>query len=539
MLRDHDAGTTPAGPLPSNAAPLPSKALLPLALLVAAGVAALLATQQVLGSWLAGLAMLLLAAGALATGISWGRQRQLSRLREARVQQQLLGQLLDVWQWQTDAEHRLVRFQPPQRAPSSNWVEGAFSGELLWDRFDDAEHSLQPRLLAQSALSDLRVVQANGGQRRHWRLRGLPRFDERGRFAGYLGLAEPTDATDALTAAQQALEALLCHGPAALCLASVGQDGQGLVLRRANLAACALLGLASEPDGKMMWSQALARLPDGLRQRVQALAPGQGADHGGQSAWLARIGLPGSHSDGLLLAIAQRAQDGDDATQSLAAEHASFSYTISHDLRAPIRVVEGFGRILKEDYGHALDRIGNDHLDRVMGAAARMNHMIDALLSLSKLSTQPLARRPVDLSQLAGWVIDDLRRSTPEQQVTVYLAPGLSANGDPTLLRMVLENLLGNAWKYSAKVAQAEIRFELTEQAGRPAFVVSDNGAGFDMRFADRLFGVFQRLHSSSDFAGTGVGLASVRRIIRRHGGEIWADSEVGRGARFYFTLKA
>ncbi|OYU98166.1 MAG: PAS domain-containing sensor histidine kinase, partial [Burkholderiales bacterium PBB5] len=207
-------------------------------------------------------------------------------------------------------------------------------------------------------------------------------------------------------------------------------------------------------------------------------------------------------------------------------------------LRAPIRVVEGFGRILKEDYGHALDRIGNDHLDRVMGAAARMNHMIDALLSLSKLSTQPLARQPVNLSQLAGWVVDELRRAAPERAVTVHLSPGLMATGDPTLLRLVLENLLGNAWKYSAKVAQAELWFEQTEQAGRTVFVVRDNGAGFDMRFADRLFGVFQRLHSSSDFAGTGVGLASVRRIVRRHGGEIWAESEVGQGARFFFTLK-
>jgi len=538
MLRDHDAGASPAGPPPSNAAALPSKALLPLALLAIAVVASLLASQQVLGGWFAGLALLLVAAGALATGASWGRQRQQSRLREARVQQQLLGQLLDVWQWQTDAEHRLVRFQPPQRAPSSSWVEGAFSGELLWHRFDDSDHSLQARLLAQSPLSDLRVLQPNGGVRRHWRLRGLPRFDERGRFAGYLGVAEPTDASDALATAQQALETLLLHGPGALCLASPGNDGQGLVLRRANTAACALLGLRDEPDGQMSWAHALAGLPDGLRQRVQALGPDQGTEHAGQSAWLARVGLPGSHSGGLLLAVGQRPQDGDDATQSLAAEHASFSYTISHDLRAPIRVVEGFGRILKEDYGHALDRIGNDHLDRVMGAAARMNHMIDALLSLSKLSTQPLARRPIDLSQLAGWVVDDLRRSTPERQPTVHVAPGLTANGDPTLLRMVLENLIGNAWKYSGKVAQAEIHFELTEQAGRPAFVVSDNGAGFDMRFADRLFGVFQRLHSSSDFAGTGVGLASVRRIVRRHGGEIWADSEVGRGARFYFTLK-
>lgn len=218
-------------------------------------------------------------------------------------------------------------------------------------------------------------------------------------------------------------------------------------------------------------------------------------------------------------------------------EHESFSYTVSHDLRAPLRVVEGFARILKEDYGRLLDRIGNDHLDRVMGAAARMNSMIDSLLSLSQLSAQPLARQPVDLSQLAGFVVEELRRSAPERSVTVHIQPRMVVQGDPTLLRMVLENLLGNAWKYSAKCAQAQIRFEAQLEEGQWTYRVSDNGAGFDMRFADRLFGVFQRLHSASDFQGTGVGLASVRRIVRRHGGDIWAESAVGEGARFYFTL--
>ncbi|MBE2241703.1 MAG: hypothetical protein IAE86_03040 [Burkholderiaceae bacterium] len=218
-------------------------------------------------------------------------------------------------------------------------------------------------------------------------------------------------------------------------------------------------------------------------------------------------------------------------------EHESFTYTVSHDLRAPIRVVEGFTKILKEDYGHQLDRIGNDHLDRVLGAAARMNSMIDALLTLSQLSSRPLARQPVNLSQLAGFVADDLRRQTPQRQVGVHIEDGLQAQGDPTLLRVVLENLLGNAWKYTAKRPDAQIWFERGEHDGRPAFCVRDNGAGFDMRFADRLFGVFQRLHSANDFQGTGVGLASVQRIVRRHGGEIWAESEVQRGSRFHFTL--
>jgi light-regulated signal transduction histidine kinase (bacteriophytochrome) len=221
--------------------------------------------------------------------------------------------------------------------------------------------------------------------------------------------------------------------------------------------------------------------------------------------------------------------------QDKAAQDA-FSYTVSHDLRAPIRVVEGFTKILKEDYGAQLDRIGNDHLDRVLGAASRMNQMIDALLALSQLSNRPLGRQSVDLSQLAHYIAEDLRREQPDRSVQFHIHAGLATQGDPTLLRVVLENLLGNAWKYTSKQPQAEIWLTPhSEQAH--TYTVRDNGAGFDMRFADRLFGVFQRLHSANDFAGTGVGLASVKRIVQRHGGEIWAQAEVGRGAAFHFSL--
>jgi len=219
-----------------------------------------------------------------------------------------------------------------------------------------------------------------------------------------------------------------------------------------------------------------------------------------------------------------------------AIDEAEFGTLVSHDLRAPIRVVEGFTRIVKEDYAAVLGRVGLDHLDRVLGAAGRMNHMIDALLALSRLSSQPLAVAPVDLSQLAGLVVEDLRRLSPERQVEVEIEPGLAATGDPTLLRMVLENLLGNAWKYTGNNEVARIAF-LRHPKEAATFTVRDNGAGFDMRFADRLFGVFQRLHSAAEFQGTGIGLASVRRIVRRHGGDIWAEAEVGRGASFHFTL--
>jgi signal transduction histidine kinase len=225
------------------------------------------------------------------------------------------------------------------------------------------------------------------------------------------------------------------------------------------------------------------------------------------------------------------------AARAESVEADSFSFTVSHDLRAPIRVVDGFTRIVKEDYGHLLDRVGNDHLDRVLNAAARMNQMIDALLTLARLSNQPLTRQPVNLSQIAHYVVDELQRAHPGREVDVSIEEGLQVVGDPTLLRLVLENLLGNAWKYSARMPQAQISLASVPHANGRAFVVRDNGAGFDMRAAERLFGVFQRLHSASEFAGHGVGLASARRIVRRHGGDIWAEAEPARGAAFSFTL--
>lgn len=226
------------------------------------------------------------------------------------------------------------------------------------------------------------------------------------------------------------------------------------------------------------------------------------------------------------------------AVPSLAEEIAAFSYTVTHDLRAPLRVIDGFSRILKEDYGKQFDRMALDHLDRVLGAAARMNAMIDAMMAQARLSTQTLSRELVDLSQMAQGIAEDLRRQAPERQVDFQIEPGLEALGDPTLLRQVLDNLLSNAWKYSGQQAHAVIAFrrEATGQES-PAFVVSDNGAGFDMKSSERLFGLFQRLHSASEFPGNGVGLASVQRIIRRHGGRIWAEAEPQRGARFHFTL--
>jgi len=455
-------------------------------------------------------------------GVRLTRQRLGEALREARLHAHTLAQLQPDWQWATDAEHHLVRWQAPLGLPASAWV-GSTATVALWQRFElEADEAvatgLQECLANHANFADLRVTSLDAPAKR-WRLRGVACWDSAGHFAGYQGTAQPVGAAlpDVLPAASVAVPTFewldAWPGPAWL-LTEPSADAPSTVVAL-NPAAAAITTSGAAMRVGDAWSESAAAQPD---CRL-CLRPFGAAD----SRQILAVAVP----------VLEAAAD----PQAAANEHASFSYTVSHDLRAPLRVVEGFARILKEDYGRLLDRIGNDHLDRVMGAAARMNCMIDALLSLSQLSTQPLARQPVDLSQLAGFVVEELRRSAPERAVDVYIQPALQAQGDPTLLRMVLENLLGNAWKYSSKNVAAQIRLEACHEDGQWVYCISDNGAGFDMRFADRLFGVFQRLHSASDFQGTGVGLASVRRIVRRHGGDVWAQSEVGAGARFYFTL--
>ena len=229
------------------------------------------------------------------------------------------------------------------------------------------------------------------------------------------------------------------------------------------------------------------------------------------------------------------------------AEQEVLRYALSHDLRAPLRVVDGFTRIVKEDYGRLLDRIGNDHLERVLAATARMNGMIDAILEQAQLSQAPVSRTPVDLSVLAQDVAAEQRAAmrsglTGEGSavpVDITVEPGMRAEADPLLVRRVLDNLVGNALKYSGKVAHPKVEVGMVAATNPCVFFVRDNGAGFDMQHADKLFGLFQRLHSNKDFPGTGVGLAGVQNIVRRHGGRVWAEAEPGQGACFYFTLTA
>jgi light-regulated signal transduction histidine kinase (bacteriophytochrome) len=215
----------------------------------------------------------------------------------------------------------------------------------------------------------------------------------------------------------------------------------------------------------------------------------------------------------------------------------AFSYSVSHDLRAPLRGIDGFSQALLEDYSEQLDDHGRDYLRRVRAATQRMSGLIDDLLNLSRITRSELRREAVDLSALVRSIAEQLRQAQPERHVEFRIADGLTAQGDPRLLRIALENLLGNAWKFTAKTADAVVEFGLTRAGGDDVYFVRDNGAGFDMAYAGKLFGAFQRLHDVREFEGTGIGLATVQRIVRRHGGDVRAEGEPERGATFFFTL--
>jgi light-regulated signal transduction histidine kinase (bacteriophytochrome) len=238
---------------------------------------------------------------------------------------------------------------------------------------------------------------------------------------------------------------------------------------------------------------------------------------------------------GLETRVAERTAELEASTRELDA----FSYSVSHDLRAPLRSLHGFSQAILDDYGELLDDTGRGYLDRLQINVKRMGQMIDDLLNLSRATRADFARESVDLSGLAREIMADLSAADPDRTVKSVVADNLTALGDRALLRMVLQNLLSNAWKYTAKVPVATIEVGRTDRNGGRTFFVRDDGAGFDTQYADKLFVAFQRLHPTAEFEGNGIGLAIVQRIVRRHGGQVSAESELGHGATFYFTVAA
>lgn len=215
----------------------------------------------------------------------------------------------------------------------------------------------------------------------------------------------------------------------------------------------------------------------------------------------------------------------------------SFSYSVSHDLRSPLRGINGFSSLLLQDYGERLDEQGREYLRRICSATLRMSELIDGMIDLAQLTREPIHLAEINLSRIAESIAKELHAAEPERRVEFTAEPDVQVRGDERLLRVVLHNLLSNAWKFTARKNVAHIEFGVRQKGSSTVYFVSDDGAGFDMRYADKLFGAFQRLHGVKDFAGTGIGLATVHRIVQRHGGLVWAEGEIDKGATFFFTL--
>ena len=239
----------------------------------------------------------------------------------------------------------------------------------------------------------------------------------------------------------------------------------------------------------------------------------------------------------LNMQLEQRVRQRTAELKTTNAELESFAYSVSHDLRAPLRAINGFSDALLEDYGEGLNDEATRYLNRIRQNSARMSELIDALLDLSRVTRHKMEMRDVDLTASATIIVKDLRATSPDRTVDFNASAGLVARGDPRLLRLVIENLLTNAWKFTGCQERAEISFRSVQHNGDVVYCVKDNGVGFNMEYAGKLFGAFQRLHREEEFEGTGIGLATVHRIISRHHGEIWCEAEEGKGAAFFFTL--
>jgi light-regulated signal transduction histidine kinase (bacteriophytochrome) len=230
------------------------------------------------------------------------------------------------------------------------------------------------------------------------------------------------------------------------------------------------------------------------------------------------------------------------ANQALAAtnkELEAFSYSVSHDLRAPLRGMDGFSKTLLEDYSDKLDATGKNYLERIRAGTQRMGSLIDDILKLSQVTRVEFKRESVDLSKMVRTMLLTVRQNNPARDVKVSIQKDIIIDGDRHLLEIALTNLIDNAWKFTGKTKNTRIEFGTLLKDGKPVIFIRDNGVGFDMAYVDKLFGAFQRLHTTAEFPGTGIGLATVQRVIHRHGGQVWAEGEVEKGAVFYFTLPA
>ena len=389
-------------------------------------------------------------------------------------------------------------------------------------------------------------------------VRASPLRDETGHVIGgaLIGrdVTRAREAEAALRASQSRFRALSLQAPVGMF--ETDPSGRCTFV---NEAWCALNGLREEEALFEAWNQAvhpedLARVVFAWDETAERATPFRLEYRllrkGGSVVWVTGAAEPLRDARGRVLGYLGTAADvtglrkaeeelrrTSEALAGANRELESFSYSVSHDLRAPLRGIDGFSRALEEDYGARLDEDARRYITRIRAATRRLGQIIDDLLLLSRVARSEVRRERVDLGALALEVFGALRTAEPHRDVRLFVGEGLVVEADGRLLRLVLENLLGNAWKYTSRRERAHLEFAARNEGGQTVYYVRDDGAGFDMAYADKLFGAFQRLHSASEFPGSGIGLATVARIIGRHGGRVWAQGEPGKGATFYFTL--
>jgi signal transduction histidine kinase len=349
----------------------------------------------------------------------------------------------------------------------------------------------------------------------------------------------------AMGAIRDALSAL--HGKQDTLVLTSQQELVALRLRlRPFVVLTLVLGLIGVVPAGWLFATGIAQRVKALERNAERLArgerlrkePSRGRDEiGSLDLTLRRAALLLRSRDRELRTVNRHLERTLHEQELLNRELEAFSYSVSHDLRAPLRSIDGFAQALREDWGDRLDEAGQSHLARVRNAAQRMGRLIDDLLKLARLTRSQIQRSEVDLSQYVRDIAVELAERNPTRKVEWVIADGLRAWCDPVLTRVVLENLVGNAWKFTSKTADARIEFFAVANSNPAVFVVRDNGAGFDMRYVEKLFSPFQRLHGDREFPGTGVGLATVQRIVQKHGGAVETTAEVGKGATFSFTL--
>jgi PAS domain S-box-containing protein len=477
------------------------------------------------------------------------------------------------WYWEQDAELRFTCFSSAE-LEAAGMREDAFIGKRRWE---SGYHGVSEAQWAEHrAVLERREpfrdfiggrYRADGSES-FVAVSGRPHFDAGGNFLGYRGISRDVTARvateRALRESEERYRALTDMSPAAIYVQVEG------ILRYVNPATLRLFGEARAADliGRPLldWIHPADR--GEVLERMNRINA-QGASYAPSARrfvrrdgteFIAEVTAAPYRYAGVRGGIAvvrditerQRAEERvlalnaelearvHERTRQLEEanrELESFSYSVSHDLRAPLRAIHGFSELLAQQAGVALQGQARHYLERVQEAGARMGRLIEALLTLSRVTRAPVRSQEVDLSRLAALVVEELRAGEPRRDIAVEIAPGLAARGDPALLRGVLQNLIENAWKFTQGRVQPRIEVSAVSDRRGRAFCVRDDGVGFDMRHAEKLFGAFQRLHTEQEFSGTGIGLATVQRIVARHGGRVWAEGEPDRGAAFFFTL--